>query len=938
MSRYSRSPLSAVLGPTNTGKTHLAVERMLGHSSGMMGFPLRLLAREVYDRIVAMRGVEAVALVTGEERIWPKSARYLLCTAEAMPLFASAEDGAAADGPREVAFVALDEAQIGQDRERGHVFTSRLLHARGREETMILGSAALTPIVRQLLPDAEIIGRPRFSTLSYAGPRKLSRLPPRSVIVAFSAEEVYAIAEALRRFSGGAAVVMGSLSPRTRNAQVAMFQAGEVDYLVATDAIGMGLNLDVSHVAFASLRKFDGVRQRRLTVAEMAQIAGRAGRHQRDGTFGSVGAEGAFTDEEVEAVTEHHFPPIDWLHWRNPAPGMASVAELIAGLDAPPPEAGLRAAPEATDLAVLRRLADDAEAMALINGPASVRRLWSAASLPDFTKSGVEGHGRMVARLWRDLGRGDGHIDAGWFAGQLAALDTTEGTVEAIADRIARVRTWCYIAHRPDWLAEPEAMADAARGVETRLSDALHAALTARFVDRRTTVLLRGLGQGAATLPVAVDAEGAVRVDGEVIGHLDGFSFRVDPAARAGDRKMLLAAAERHLSVELATRATALAGAENSAMALVVETVPAPELHWNGRRVAALAKGRSLLAPRVVLDPGIAALDPALVAAVVARLKRYIDEHVGRHLRPLVTIAARARDPGATPALRAVLAALADAGGGVARESVASSLATMNAGERDELRSLGVRVGFLDLFHPALLKPDALRWIAALDAAWRGCAVEPLPKPGINLVAAASDTPPVPHAFRRVGGWWLRTDLAERVALHGHSARRTAAAIAARPVVDVPVPSADEAPGGDGAPAAEQAAAEAPPPAGAFRIAPDLARSLGLPLADRLTLYRMLGFRTVASPREITVEQEPLLWWRWRGRERAPTRSAPPSVPSARARRMGVAGSLGKAAVKAPASAAPAQASRPAQPRAAPAPVNNPFGALADLLGKGRPG
>ncbi len=420
MSRFSRSPLSAVLGPTNTGKTHLAVERMLGHTSGMMGFPLRLLAREVYDRVVKARGAHAAALVTGEERIWPETARYLLCTAEAMPLLATAQDGQAADGARDVAFVALDEAQIGQDRERGHVFTSRLMYARGREETMILGSGALAPVVRSLLPEADIIGRPRFSTLSYAGPKKLSRLPPRSVIVAFSAEEVYAIAEALRRFSGGAAVVMGALSPRTRNAQVAMFQAGEVDFLVATDAIGMGLNLDVGHVAFASLNKFDGVRQRRLTIPEMAQIAGRAGRHQRDGTFGSIGSEAAFTDEEVEAITEHRFPPIDWLYWRNPSPDMDSVSALIAGLEAPPPDPALRPAPEATDLAVLRRMQGDADAMELVSGSASVRRLWSASSLPDFTKAGPEAHGRLVARLWRDLGTGNGHIDATWFAGQLA--------------------------------------------------------------------------------------------------------------------------------------------------------------------------------------------------------------------------------------------------------------------------------------------------------------------------------------------------------------------------------------------------------------------------------------------------------------------------------------------------------------------------------------
>src|SRR5688500_4604670 len=346
MSQNGRAPLKAILGPTNTGKTHLAVERMAAHSSGMIGFPLRLLAREVYDRMVALKGANQVALLTGEEKILPSQARWFLCTAESMPM------------ERDVAFVALDEAQLGADLERGHVFTDRMLHARGREETMILGSESLAPMVRGLLPEAEIVGRPRFSTLSYAGPAKLSRLPPRSAIVAFSAEKVYAVAEMLRRMRGGAAVVMGVLSPRTRNAQVAMYQAGEVDYLVATDAIGMGLNMDVSHVAFAGLGKFDGRRRRRLTIAEMAQIAGRAGRHQRDGTFGSLTLEGdygaEFRPEEIEAIEEHKFAPLETLYWRESDLDFSSVDALIRSLERRPNEDGLSADPAAIDLAVLK--------------------------------------------------------------------------------------------------------------------------------------------------------------------------------------------------------------------------------------------------------------------------------------------------------------------------------------------------------------------------------------------------------------------------------------------------------------------------------------------------------------------------------------------------------------------------------------------------------
>jgi len=589
MAQFARSPLTAVLGPTNTGKTHLAVERMCGHSSGMMGFPLRLLAREVYDRVVGMKGPAQVALVTGEEKIVPPGARYFLCTAESMPIGAGRQAGTAQDGLGDYAFVALDEAQLGADPERGHVFTDRLLRARGREETMILGSASIGRVVKALVPDAEIIGRPRFSTLSYAGAKKLSRLPKRSAIVAFSAEEVYAVAEMLRRFRGGAAVVMGALSPRTRNAQVQMFLNGEVDYLVATDAIGMGLNLDVAHVAFASLRKYDGRRTRRLTVAEMAQIAGRAGRHHRDGTFGSLGHEdgdAAFTPEEIEAIEAHRFPPVEQLFWRNGTPRTDRLDHLISDLEQKPDRPELRAAPEAVDLAVLKRLADDPLVIDRARGRKQVERLWAACSLPDFQKLGAEHHARAVGRIWRflsddSLGAG-GHIPRDWFAQQIARLDSVQGDIDTLSGRIAAARTWSYIAHRADWLAHPAEMAERTRALEEKLSDALHAALTQRFVDRRTTVLLRDIGQSAANLPVEIEPDGTVCVDGETIGRLDGFRFSVDPATRHQDRKMLLAAAERRLGRILRVKADELLGAPDTDFALMDEAGQTPGIGWKG--------------------------------------------------------------------------------------------------------------------------------------------------------------------------------------------------------------------------------------------------------------------------------------------------------------------------------------------------------------------
>ena len=507
--------VTAVLGPTNTGKTHLAIERMCAHSSGIIGFPLRLLAREVYDRVVALKGPDKVALVTGEEKIVPPDARWFLCTAESMP-------------DRDVAFVALDEAQLGADLERGHVFTDRLLHARGRDETMILGSEALKPMIRALVPDAEIVARPRFSTLTYAGAKKISRLPKRSAIVAFSAEEVYAVAEMLRRLRGGAAVVMGALSPRTRNAQVEMFQAGEVDYLVATDAIGMGLNMDVAHVAFAGLHKFDGRRRRRLTVAEMAQIAGRAGRHHRDGTFGALAEEGpeAFLPEEVLAIEEHRFPRLDHLYWRDGDPDLSSIDALIASLERKPEPGVLRAAPLATDLQVLKRLADEPWVRDRVRRPAMVARLWAACGIPDFRKVGIDPHARFASRVFGHLSEGLGHVPHQWFADEIARLDSMAGDVETLAGRLSAIRSWAYIAQRADWLADPKHWAERTREIEERLSDGLHASLTQRFVDKRTTALIRRIGADAGALPVTIGPEGEVLVEDHAIGRLEGFLAR----------------------------------------------------------------------------------------------------------------------------------------------------------------------------------------------------------------------------------------------------------------------------------------------------------------------------------------------------------------------------------------------------------------------------
>ena len=834
MSMFASSPLAAVLGPTNTGKTHLAVERMCAHSSGMIGFPLRLLAREVYDRVVALKGVDQVALITGEEKILPPKARWFLCTAESMPVL-SGRPGRPAEGPleRDVAFVAIDEAQLGADPERGHVFTDRLLRARGREETLILGSDSLRPMLRALAPKAEIIARPRFSTLSYAGARKLSRLPKRSAIVAFSAEEVYAVAEMLRRLRGGSAVVMGALSPRTRNAQVAMFQAGEVDYLVATDAIGMGLNMDVAHVAFASLRKFDGHRQRRLTLAEMAQIAGRAGRHQRDGTFGTLGSEesGArFEPEEIEAIEAHAFPRLDHLYWRDGSPDMTSIDALVAALEARPDQPVLRAAPEATDLAVLKRLADEPWVRDRVRGPAMVARLWAACGLPDFRKTGTDHHARFVGRLFRHLSEGSGHVPHQWFADEIARLDSVQGDVETIAGRIAAARSWAYIAHRPDWMADPAHWAERSRVLEEKLSDALHAGLTQRFVDRRTTVLMREIGGDDALLPVIVAADGAVSVDDEPIGQLDGFAFTPTRDARRSDHRRLLAAADRRLAGERAARARALAAAKDDAFALVTGAGEAVGIAWDGVGVATLAGTRDLLRPRLVLDRAVAALDAGPRTAIAERLDRWLAERIARVLRPLAAISGAASDAATAPALRALLVPLADGGGMIARRDVEPGLAALDKAMRWQARRLGVTIGALDLFVAPLLKPEAMRWRLALLAVRRGGTMPPLPPAGVALLPA--DPALCGAGYRILGGQMLRIDLVERIARAAHDAR-------------------------DGR--------------RAFMPDPALATSMGLGAGAMARLMEMLGFKAAAGEGAGPH-------WTWHGHRRP--RDVPRKAPA----------------------------------------------------------
>ena len=746
--------VKAVLGPTNTGKTHLAIERLLAHSSGIIGFPLRLLARENYDRMVARKGVRSVALITGEEKIVPPEARWFSCTVEAMPL------------DREVEFIAVDEIQLCADPDRGHVFTERLLHARGLSETMFLGAETIRPLLSRLVPGVEIETRPRLSQLAHAGVAKLTKLPPRSAIVAFSAAEVYAIAELIRRRRGGCAVVMGRLSPRTRNAQVALYQAKEVDFLVATDAIGMGLNMDVDHVAFAGLGKHDGHRPRRLTAPEMAQIAGRAGRGMRDGTFGSTGDCPPIPAEIVDAVETHSFERLEQLFWRNSDLDYTHVDALLESLMAAPNRAGLVKGNDASDLLTLAALIREPEIRRDANSVRRVRKLWEACQIPDFRKLADETHNRLCARVFAHSAR-DEYVPTDWLAGNIAALSKSEGDIDTLMQRLAGVRVWTYIAARSDWVRDAEHWQAQAREVEDKLSDALHERLMSRFVDRRAAHLMRKLEAGdGETLLSAVTRKGEVVVEGHPVGHVGGFRFRPDPMSEGESRKLVLRAARRALRESIPLRV----GMLETALGEAFTFTDAQEINWDGEPVARLVAGRGALAPRVVvLDSEF--LDGPLRERVRQRLQIHIDALIRTELLPLFTASDRAAGEGA---LRGLLHRLREALGLVPGATESEIPAPL----RLQLKPLGVRAGRFALFVPALLKPRATALRARLWAIQHGLPLPSLAPPGRVSMALPADWPP---GFAAAMGWvaagpmLLRLDIAEQVAAElAHLMRRGA--------------------------------------------------------------------------------------------------------------------------------------------------------------------
>lgn len=747
----SRS-VTAVLGPTNTGKTHLAVERMLAHGTGMIGLPLRLLAREIYDRVRQRVGDHAVALVTGEEKIIPAAPRFWVATVEAMP------------SNVDVNFLAIDEIQLCADFERGHIFTDRLLHRRGREETMLLGAATMRPIIERLVPDTTFIARPRFSKLTYAGAKKLSRLPRRSAVVAFSAETVYAVAELIRRQRGGAAVVLGALSPRTRNAQVALFQSGDVDYLVATDAIGMGLNMDVDHVAFAAARKFDGFHYRNLTPSELGQIAGRAGRYLNDGTFGTTGEAEPFDAETVERLETHKFDNVHVLQWRNRELDFRSLEDLKHSLGHFPRVEGLTRAQAGPDVVALDTLSRDAEIAGLASGRSQVSLLWDVCQIPDYRNISGNEHASLIGRIFEFLCRDNGRIPEDWFARQLSHCDRSDGDIDTLSNRIAHVRTWTFVANRTDWLEAPLFWQSRTREIEDKLSDALHERLTQRFIDRRTSVLMRRLAQ-KEELMSTVEEDGALHVEGEYVGRIKGFHFIPDGADGASG-KTLKAASLKAVASEIQARAQTVAACPDPDLSLTRHG----QIIWQSATIAKLEAGASLLKPRIAIiaDNQLSGPDRE---AVQARLEKFLSRHIANVAEPLIKLE---EGEGLAGTSRGIAFRLLETLGVLARDQVVQEIKSLTQEERAALRKFGVRFGAFNIFVPLLLKPAAtqirlLLW--GLEKSKDGkFDIENLPEPpGQGLTSAVFDRS-TPRGFYGICGYRIcgprvvRIDMLERLA------------------------------------------------------------------------------------------------------------------------------------------------------------------------------
>ncbi len=809
---HSRN-VTAVLGPTNTGKTHLAIERMLGHESGLIGLPLRLLAREVYDKIVARIGPKEVALITGEEKIKPERPRYYVCTAEAMPRDV------------EVDFLAVDEIQLAADPDRGYVFTDRLFHSRGMSETLLLGAQTMADPIRELIPGANFISRPRLSKLTYSGQKKITRLPSRSAIVAFSASDVYAIAELIRRQRGGAAVVLGALSPRTRNAQVGLYQSGDVDFLVATDAIGMGLNLDVDHIAFAGSRKFDGRNHRDLTPSELAQIAGRAGRHLNDGTFGVTGDVDPFDQELINKLENHDFEPVKVLQWRNTQLDFGSLESLKDSLRQLPNHPRLARARAADDFEALELACNDPRILELATAPAAIKRLWEVCQVPDYRKVAPASHAELVASLYKYIMSDEGLIPEDWFANQVEQADRTDGDIDTLSNRIAHIRTWTFVSNRREWLKDPDHWQSRTRDIEDRLSDALHEQLTQRFVDKRTSVLMKSM-RDKDSLFAEIEKDGKVVVEKHYVGKLEGFRFTPDAAAAGVHGKAARNAAAKVLVHELAARADRLAAAPDTALTLTREG----QIIWENQEIGRIVSGEDPLKPDFVFhsDEHLAAADKD---NITKRVETWLGHHIEVRLKPLVEIGKAEEISGLA---RGIAFRLRESFGILKRDTIADEIKSLDQEGRAQLRKYGVRFGAHNIYFPLLLKPAAadlllLLWLLKHGAEHNlaPASITDAPRQGLTSMPRNAA---LPEPFYRAAGFNVCGPRAVRIDMLERLADIIRPLTAWKPTE----PGAEPPPGAAGG--------------GAFKIRPDMMSIMGCSGEELSLILESLGFRREKRP------------------------------------------------------------------------------------------
>ena len=765
------SKVKAILGPTNTGKTYYAMDRMLAHSSGVIGFPLRLLARENYDKAVSQVGISQVALVTGEEKIIPPYAKYFCCTVESMPL------------NREFSFVCVDEIQLAADPDRGYIFTDRILHSRGLKETVLLGAETIRPLLQKILPDIIIETRPRLSTLSYIGVKKLTRLKPRSTIVAFSVPEVYKIAELIRTKKGGAAIVMGALSPRTRNSQVDLYQNGQVDYLIATDAIGMGLNMDIDHVAFASDSKFDGNIPRYLTPPEIAQIAGRAGRSTRNGTFGVIDESLKFDEETIEQVESHSFFPLKNLWWRNTDLNFSSVNKLIKSLDKAPPFNFMRKKVGALDAICLTHLSQIDTIKAKIENEENLSLLWNICQIPDFSNTLSGMHFNLLEKTF-ELLLSKGKLDNEWIKSQITRLDRYDGEIDTLLNRIANVRTWTFITNRSNWLDETEYWQDQAKTIEDKLSDELHERLTQRFVDKKIVVLNKTLKE-FNNLEAIVRIDGKVFVEGEEVGTLNGFDF-IPTLSDGENAAPILSAARKTLPKEISRRVKELLMSDNAAFKFDNDG----NILWQSNIVASLVNGENIYSPKINInssellsDEQIKQIQLRIIEAVEGNIKSILSEAINlkdpsfqniekkyfnnnqneeksaeEEKLPIINLSGKALG---------IAYEVYEGLGSAKTSSLSMSINTLSDDEKTQLAKLGLRLGVETIYLPNLLKPSAIKLRALLwSVFYQNFPDHGTPPDGRVSVVMQ---PEANHDFLRaigfvpLGDLALRADIAERL-------------------------------------------------------------------------------------------------------------------------------------------------------------------------------